>query len=139
MTQAKPDRSSGRGKKGGAGGRPPNQDMLVDCKIDEARMRSGEDRRTTLMLRNIPNKYLVTMLIATFDALFADYKSMFDFVRQPGTRTVSRTTIVQFGTRIVAPVWDSNCGRCTRRFESHSFHLVCVPLATVLPTDGLQE
>ena len=42
-------------------------DVIADCALDEAKMRSGEDTRTTLMIRNIPNKYTTKMLMSEFD------------------------------------------------------------------------
>ena len=41
----------------------------ANCKVDEAKLRSGEDLRTTLMIRNIPNKYTTKMLLSKFEAL----------------------------------------------------------------------
>jgi hypothetical protein len=41
---------------------------------------TGEDRRTTLMIKNIPNKYTQKMLLATIDESF---KGQYDFFYLP--------------------------------------------------------
>lgn len=45
---------------------PPGPDG-VDLSLRLDRVRSGEDRRTSLMVRNIPNKYTRSMLLEEFD------------------------------------------------------------------------
>lgn len=41
---------------------------------------SGEDKRTTLMIKNIPNKYTQKMLLATIDE---DFRGHYDFFYLP--------------------------------------------------------
>ena len=51
-----------------------------ECSLDEVKMRSGLDPRTTLMIRNIPNKYTEEMLLSKFDHLVP---GAFDFFYLP--------------------------------------------------------
>jgi len=48
--------------------------------LDLERVASGEDQRTTLMLRNLPNKYTQPMLV---DTLLENHKGAFDFIYLP--------------------------------------------------------
>ncbi|GIM03698.1 hypothetical protein Vretimale_8361 [Volvox reticuliferus] len=48
--------------------------------LDPVKIRSGEDKRTTLMIKNIPNKYTQKMLLATIDEQF---KGSYDFFYLP--------------------------------------------------------
>ncbi|GLC41644.1 hypothetical protein PLESTB_000693400 [Pleodorina starrii] len=48
--------------------------------LDPVKIRSGEDKRTTLMVKNIPNKYTQKMLLATIDEQF---KGTYDFFYLP--------------------------------------------------------
>ncbi|KAG2490810.1 hypothetical protein HYH03_010732 [Edaphochlamys debaryana] len=48
--------------------------------LDPVKIRSGEDKRTTLMVKNIPNKYTQKMLLATIDEQF---KGCYDFFYLP--------------------------------------------------------
>jgi protein phosphatase 1 regulatory subunit 42 len=48
--------------------------------LDADRIMSGEDKRTTLMVKNIPNKYTQKMLLASVEEHF---KGMFDFFYLP--------------------------------------------------------
>ncbi|KAK2077337.1 hypothetical protein QBZ16_004971 [Prototheca wickerhamii] len=48
--------------------------------LDIARIEAGEDKRTTLMIRNIPNKYTQKMLLALIEERF---KGEFDFFYLP--------------------------------------------------------
>lgn len=48
--------------------------------LDLERVASGEDQRTTLMLRNLPNKYTQPMLL---DTLLENHKGAFDFIYLP--------------------------------------------------------
>ncbi len=48
--------------------------------LDNDRIRGGEDRRTTLMIKNIPNKYTQKMLLATIDEHF---RGSYDFFYLP--------------------------------------------------------
>ncbi|KAG2434876.1 hypothetical protein HYH02_012076 [Chlamydomonas schloesseri] len=48
--------------------------------LDAVKIRSGEDRRTTLMIKNIPNKYTQKMLLATIDEQF---RGTYDFFYLP--------------------------------------------------------
>mmetsp|Transcript_5083 Transcript_5083/g.12818 ORF Transcript_5083/g.12818 Transcript_5083/m.12818 type:complete len:827 (-) Transcript_5083:1834-4314(-) len=81
---------SGRGSQGGGGGTPqrtpnkrsdggsaPKGNMFL---LDLDKVRSGEDRRTTLMIRNIPNKYSQKMLLSTVDE---KHKGTYDFLYLP--------------------------------------------------------
>ncbi len=43
-------------------------------------MVAGEDKRTTLMIKNIPNKYTQKMLLATIDE---DFRGQYDFFYLP--------------------------------------------------------
>lgn len=48
--------------------------------LDIDRIKKGEDNRTTLMIKNIPNKYTSNMLLAAIDEL---HKGTYDFVYLP--------------------------------------------------------
>ncbi|GFH14334.1 RNA-binding protein, partial [Haematococcus lacustris] len=48
--------------------------------LDLDKIARGEDRRTTLMIKNIPNKYTQKMLLATVDEHF---KGTYDFLYLP--------------------------------------------------------
>jgi protein phosphatase 1 regulatory subunit 42 len=45
------------------------QDRMFTLDLD--RVANGEDQRTTLMIKNIPNKYTQKMLLGTIDEHFA--------------------------------------------------------------------
>ena len=59
------------GHHGGSGNTagPPSQDQSQDLSLDLASVRDGSDRRTSLMVRNIPNKYTQSMLLTEFAGL----------------------------------------------------------------------
>jgi hypothetical protein len=48
--------------------------------LDFKKIENGTDKRTTLMIKNIPNKYTQKMLISTFDEKF---KKTYDFIYLP--------------------------------------------------------
>ncbi|KAK9810778.1 hypothetical protein WJX73_006520 [Symbiochloris irregularis] len=48
--------------------------------LDYEKVLAGEDRRTTIMLKNIPNKYTQKMLLATIDE---DFRGSYDFFYLP--------------------------------------------------------
>lgn len=48
--------------------------------LNISRIKRGEDMRTTLMIRNIPNKYDQKLLLKTFDP---DFKNLYDFFYLP--------------------------------------------------------
>mmetsp|Transcript_33906 Transcript_33906/g.76236 ORF Transcript_33906/g.76236 Transcript_33906/m.76236 type:complete len:247 (+) Transcript_33906:106-846(+) len=50
-------------------GQPASGDQSQDLSLDVASVRDGSDRRTSLMVRNIPNKYTQSMLLAEFAGL----------------------------------------------------------------------
>ncbi|XP_021764156.1 protein MEI2-like 5 isoform X2 [Chenopodium quinoa] len=56
----------------------------VDCKkqfqLDLEKIANGEDGRTTLMIKNIPNKYTSKMLLAAIDE---NHKGTYDFIYLP--------------------------------------------------------
>ena len=58
--------------------RRAQQDRLYALDMDK--IRAGEDRRTTLMIKNIPNKYTQKMLLATVDEHF---RGTYDFFYLP--------------------------------------------------------
>jgi len=62
---------SSAGHHGGSGNTagPPSQDQSQDLSLDLASVRDGSDRRTSLMVRNIPNKYTQSMLLTEFAGL----------------------------------------------------------------------
>jgi hypothetical protein len=57
-----------------------NSDDRTQFTLDIARVRSGAETRTTLMIRNIPNKYTQKMLLATVDDT---HKGLYDFFYLP--------------------------------------------------------
>ena len=57
--------------------------IVVNMRMSEqapAALMAGEDKRTTLMIKNIPNKYTQKMLLATIDEHF---KGHYDFFYLP--------------------------------------------------------
>jgi hypothetical protein len=48
--------------------------------LDIAKVRSGEEQRTTLMIKNIPNKYTQKMLLQAVDEA---HKGLYDFFYLP--------------------------------------------------------
>lgn len=48
--------------------------------LDMGKIRGGDDKRTTLMIKNIPNKYTQKMLLATVDEHF---RGLYDFFYLP--------------------------------------------------------
>mmetsp|Transcript_33177 Transcript_33177/g.58115 ORF Transcript_33177/g.58115 Transcript_33177/m.58115 type:complete len:128 (-) Transcript_33177:113-496(-) len=46
-------------------------------------MRFGDDKRTTLMIRNIPNKCTLSSLMSTFSEVFKGERGLFDFFYLP--------------------------------------------------------
>ncbi|CAA3029461.1 MEI2-like 5 [Olea europaea subsp. europaea] len=55
-------------------------DNREQFQLDLDKIRKGEDTRTTLMIKNIPNKYTAKMLLATIDE---HHKSTYDFLYLP--------------------------------------------------------
>ncbi|KAM0944385.1 putative RNA recognition motif domain, mei2-like RNA recognition, RNA-binding domain superfamily [Dioscorea sansibarensis] len=55
-------------------------DMKQQCHLDLEKIRSGEDARTTLMIKNIPNKYTSKMLLS---AINEKHKGAYDFLYLP--------------------------------------------------------
>ncbi|KAL0352906.1 UNVERIFIED_CONTAM: protein MEI2-like 5 [Sesamum angustifolium] len=55
-------------------------DNKKQFQLDLAKIRSGEDTRTTLMIKNIPNKYTSKMLLATIDE---HHQGTYDFLYLP--------------------------------------------------------
>ncbi|TKY57228.1 MEI2 2 [Spatholobus suberectus] len=64
--------------------RPDNNGNQVDSKkqyqLDLDKIMSGEDTRTTLMIKNIPNKYTSKMLLAAIDE---NHRGSYDFLYLP--------------------------------------------------------
>ncbi|CAG8679728.1 8018_t:CDS:2, partial [Ambispora gerdemannii] len=54
-----------------------NRTIAAHNAIDATKIARGEDRRTTFMIRNIPNKYTQRMLLETLDAT---HKGQYDFI-----------------------------------------------------------
>jgi len=65
--------------------RAASDEVKFNCQLDEAKMRSGEDPRTTLMIRNIPNKYSLHFIVDAFQYLFGKNFGLFDFLYFPWT------------------------------------------------------
>ncbi|KAK7394298.1 hypothetical protein VNO78_14820 [Psophocarpus tetragonolobus] len=57
-----------------------NLDDKKQYELDIDRIKKGEDNRTTLMIKNIPNKYTSKMLLAAIDER---YRGTYDFVYLP--------------------------------------------------------
>ncbi|KAL1518851.1 hypothetical protein AB1Y20_003128 [Prymnesium parvum] len=76
---ARRDLESGKGKEP----RAISQETHDLFKIDEAKMRFGDDKRTTLMIRNIPNKCTLSSLMSTFSEVFKGERGLFDFFYLP--------------------------------------------------------
>ncbi|XP_061360845.1 protein MEI2-like 2 isoform X2 [Gastrolobium bilobum] len=68
----------------GRGRRPDNNGNQIDSKklyqLDLDKIISGEDTRTTLMIKNIPNKYTSKMLLAAIDE---NHRGTYDFLYLP--------------------------------------------------------
>eukprot|EP00258_Populus_trichocarpa_P002325 XP_002302143.2 protein MEI2-like 2 [Populus trichocarpa] len=64
--------------------RVENNGSQIDCKkqyqLDLEKIISGEDTRTTLMIKNIPNKYTSKMLLAAIDEI---HRGTYDFLYLP--------------------------------------------------------
>eukprot|EP00004_Rigifila_ramosa_P024663 TRINITY_DN721_c0_g1_i1.p1 TRINITY_DN721_c0_g1~~TRINITY_DN721_c0_g1_i1.p1 ORF type:complete len:752 (+),score=107.44 TRINITY_DN721_c0_g1_i1:330-2258(+) len=60
----------------------PSLQAPQDFSLSLDRIRSGEDSRTTLMIRNIPNKYTQRMLLATIDEV-PGLRGSYDFFYLP--------------------------------------------------------
>ncbi|KAH1053097.1 hypothetical protein GLYMA_08G257400v4 [Glycine max] len=58
----------------------PNLDDKKQYELDIDRIKKGEDNRTTLMIKNIPNKYTSKMLLAAIDER---HRGTYDFVYLP--------------------------------------------------------
>lgn len=67
-----------RGSESAAAERRSTQERLYSLDLD--RVRAGDDARTTLMIKNIPNKYTQKMLLATIDEHF---RGTYDFFYLP--------------------------------------------------------
>uniref|UniRef100_A0A2N9EJK3 RRM domain-containing protein n=1 Tax=Fagus sylvatica TaxID=28930 RepID=A0A2N9EJK3_FAGSY len=68
----------GRSRRVENGGNPV--DSKKQFQLDLDKIRSGEDTRTTLMIKNIPNKYTSKMLLAAIDE---NHRGTYDFLYLP--------------------------------------------------------
>ncbi|KAM3251165.1 hypothetical protein P3L10_005235 [Capsicum annuum] len=87
--------------------------------LDLNRIRSGEDTRTTLMIKNIPNKYTSKMLLAAIDE---QHKGTFDFLYLPidfkNKCNVGYAFINMLSPSLIIPFYEAFNGKKWEKFNS---------------------
>ncbi|EYU28167.1 hypothetical protein ABFS82_13G088800 [Erythranthe guttata] len=87
--------------------------------IDLDKIRSGEDTRTTLMIKNIPNKYTSKMLLATIDEY---HRGTYDFLYLPidfkNKCNVGYAFINMLSPSTIIPFYEAFNGRKWEKFNS---------------------
>ncbi|KAJ8545360.1 hypothetical protein K7X08_017943 [Anisodus acutangulus] len=87
--------------------------------LDLDKIRSGEDTRTTLMIKNIPNKYTSKMLLAAIDE---QHKGTFDFLYLPidfkNKCNVGYAFINMLSPSLIIPFYEAFNGKKWEKFNS---------------------
>ena len=87
--------------------------------LDPVRVREGTDTRTTLMLRNIPNKYNQRMLLQTIDET---HRGTYDFFYLPidfkNKCNMGYAFINMLDTKHVLSFFVNFCGKGWEKFNS---------------------
>ncbi|XP_020110261.1 protein MEI2-like 4 isoform X2 [Ananas comosus] len=98
----------------------PNQpDNKKQYELDIEQIMRGEDSRTTLMIKNIPNKYTSKMLLATIDE---NHKGTYDFIYLPidfkNKCNVGYAFINMINPQHIIPFYQSFNGKKWEKFNS---------------------
>ncbi|RYR33598.1 hypothetical protein Ahy_A10g048207 [Arachis hypogaea] len=87
--------------------------------LDLDKIKNSEDRRTTLMIKNIPNKYTSKMLLATIDE---KHKGTYDFFYLPinfkNKCNVGYTFINILSASHIIPFYETFTGKKLEKFNS---------------------
>ncbi|CAL0304889.1 unnamed protein product [Lupinus luteus] len=100
-----------------------NNGSQVDSKkqfqLDLDKIKNGEDARTTLMLKNIPNKYTSKMLLAAIDE---NHKGTYDFIYLPidfkNKCNVGYAFINMLSPLLIIPFYETFNGKKWEKFNS---------------------
>ncbi|KAI4295379.1 hypothetical protein L6164_035430 [Bauhinia variegata] len=103
--------------------RTENNGSQVDSKkqfqLDLDKIISGEDKRTTLMIKNIPNKYTSKMLLAAIDEY---HRGTYDFLYLPidfkNKCNVGYAFINMLSPSLIIPFYESFNGKKWEKFNS---------------------
>ncbi|XP_019170342.1 PREDICTED: protein MEI2-like 5 [Ipomoea nil] len=103
-------------------------DNQIDNKkfqLDLDKIRSGKDTRTTLMIKNIPNKYTSKMLLAAIDE---HHKGSFDFLYLPidfkNKCNVGYAFINMLSPLLIIPLFEAFNGKKWEKFNSEKVVLL---------------
>eukprot|EP00884_Botryococcus_braunii_P020467 jgi/Botrbrau1/7103/Bobra.0165s0124.1 len=87
--------------------------------LDPEKVTAGEDSRSTLMIKNIPNKYTQKMLLTTIDA---EFKGQYDFFYLPidfkNKCNVGYAFINMIDTKYIVPIYERFNNKKWERFNS---------------------
>ncbi|GAA0183792.1 RNA metabolism protein [Lithospermum erythrorhizon] len=96
-----------------------NQSDKKQFELDIERIMLGEDKRTTLMIKNIPNKYTSKMLLAAIDEC---HKGTYDFLYLPidfkNKCNVGYAFINMTDTSLIVPFYQAFNGKKWEKFNS---------------------
>ncbi|KAK7281401.1 hypothetical protein RIF29_09362 [Crotalaria pallida] len=100
-----------------------NNGSQIDSKkqfqLDLDKIKNGEDTRTTLMIKNIPNKYTSKMLLAAIDE---NHKGTYDFLYLPidfkNKCNVGYAFINMLSPLLIIPFYESINGKKWEKFNS---------------------
>ncbi|KAK4440118.1 protein MEI2-like 5 [Sesamum alatum] len=94
-------------------------DIKKQFQLDLDKIRSGEDTRTTLMIKNIPNKYTSKMLLATIDE---HHRGTYDFLYLPidfkNKCNVGYAFINMLSPLNIIPFYEAFSGKKWEKFNS---------------------
>ncbi|XP_009766583.1 protein MEI2-like 5 isoform X2 [Nicotiana sylvestris] len=94
-------------------------DNKKQFQLDLDKIRSGEDTRTTLMIKNIPNKYTSKMLLAAIDE---QHKGTYDFLYLPidfkNKCNVGYAFINMVSPSLIIPFYEALNGKKWEKFNS---------------------
>ncbi|KAL2494623.1 Protein MEI2-like 5 [Forsythia ovata] len=111
-------------------------DNRKQFQLDLDKIRSGEDNRTTLMIKNIPNKYTAKMLLATIDE---HHKGAYDFLYLPidfkNKCNVGYAFINMFSPSQIISFYEAFNGKKWEKFNSEK--VACLAYARIQGTAAL--
>ncbi|KAI4343452.1 hypothetical protein L6164_010797 [Bauhinia variegata] len=109
------DRARSRRNEGGS----KQADNTKQYELDIDRIKRGEDNRTTLMIKNIPNKYTSKMLLAAIDE---SHKGTYDFIYLPidfkNKCNVGYAFINMTSPSLIIPFYQAFNGKKWEKFNS---------------------
>ncbi|XP_019417299.1 PREDICTED: protein MEI2-like 5 isoform X2 [Lupinus angustifolius] len=94
-------------------------DSKKQFQLDLDKIKNGEDTRTTLMIKNIPNKYTSKMLLAAIDE---NHKGTYDFLYLPidfkNKCNVGYAFINMLSPLLIVPFYETFSGKRWEKFNS---------------------